>query len=150
MGSNPTSGAIWRSLYFGTETSFISLTSLVGLWYYTGRNILGGREMKTWSDKYERMSRWSLSVRKDEDVVLRYEELRDGRKCFTVESFLGSGCTSAVLQATTLEAAKVEAESWYASILLQRISQLEDTIEEYREAVGALGSAAVCSASVSA
>ena len=94
--------------------------------------------MKKWNDKHARISRWSLSVRKEEDFVLRYEELRDGLKHFTVETFIGSGSDSKVLKATTVETAKAEAEAWYKDVLEHRIALLEETISDYRETIKAL------------
>lgn len=94
--------------------------------------------MKEWNDKHARISRWSLSVRKEEDLVLRHEELRDGSLHFTVETFIGSGCESKVLKSTTVEDAKVEAEAWYKAVLEQKITLLEETISGYRETIKSL------------
>lgn len=94
--------------------------------------------MKKWNDKYARIFRWSLSVRKEEDLVLRYEELRDGSKHFTVETFIGRGCESEVLNSTTVEDAKVEAEAWYKDVLECKIALLEEMISCYRETIKAL------------
>jgi hypothetical protein len=94
--------------------------------------------MKKWNDKHAHISRWSLSVRKEEDLVLRYEELRDGSQHFTVETFIGGGTESKVLEATTVEDAKVEAEAWYKAVLEHKIALLEETICGYRETIKSL------------
>lgn len=94
--------------------------------------------MKKWNDKHARISRWSLSVRKEEDLVLRHEALRDGTLHFTAETFIGSGCESKVLTATTIEDAKAEAEAWYKTVLELKIALLEETIRGYQETIKSL------------
>lgn len=94
--------------------------------------------MKKWDDKHARIYRWSLSVHKEEELILRYEEFRDGSMYFTAETFIGSGCTSQVLKSTTVEDAKVEAEAWYKDVLEHKIDLLKKTINDYREIIKVL------------